>query len=77
MNREFLSDALSGIADRHIDEAAEACSNRTPRLRRAAVIALAAALCLMLALPVLAASDGSYELLDVYSHRMRVERGGV
>ena len=63
MNREFLSDALSGIADRHIDEAAEPHSHRTPRLRRAAVIVLAAALCLMLALPVLASSDGSYELL--------------
>lgn len=63
MNRESLSDALGGIADRHILEAAEARPRRAFRIRRAAVIVLAAALCLMLALPVLASSDGSYELL--------------
>ena len=63
MNREFLSAALDGIAERHIDEAAEALPRRTFRIRRAAVIVLAAALCLILALPVLASSDGSYELL--------------
>jgi len=63
MNRESLSDALGGIADRHILEAAEARPRRTYRIRRVAVIVLAAALCLMLALPVLASSDGSYELL--------------
>ena len=63
MNRKFLSDALDGIAERHIAEAAEASPRKTPRLRRTAGIVLAAALCLMLALPVMAASDGSYELL--------------
>lgn len=63
MNREFLSDALGGIADRHISEAAESRPRRPFRLRRAAVIVLAAALCLMLALPVMASADGSYELL--------------
>lgn len=64
MNKELLSDALSGIGDRHIAEAAEAVSRRrVTTLRRAAVIVAAAALCLALALPALAASDGTYELL--------------
>ena len=63
MNRELLSDALGGIDERHIAEASAARPRKTFRLRRVAAVALAAALCLMLALPVLASADGSYELL--------------
>ena len=63
MNTEHLSNALTDIADRHIAEAADARPRKTHRLRRVLVIAAAAALCVVLALPVLAASEGTYELL--------------
>ena len=62
MNAEHLSNALTDIADRHIAEAADAHPRKTRRLRRVLVIAAAAALCIALALPVLAVSDGTYEL---------------
>ena len=63
MNTESLSNALTDIADRHIAEAAEVRTRKAPRLRRVLVAAAAAVLCVVLALPVLAASEGTYELL--------------
>ena len=63
MNTEHLSNALTDIADRHIAEAAEARPRKTHRLRRVLVVAAAAALCAALALPALAASEATYELL--------------
>ncbi len=63
MNRDLLTDAMDGVRDEYIAEAAMPPAKKPVRLRRAVVIALAAALCLMLALPALAANDASYELM--------------
>lgn len=67
MNRETISDALSDIADRHIAEAAAPVKQHAFPLRRIIVIAAAAALCLMLALPALASGEASYEILYAIS----------
>ncbi len=64
MTKNDLARALDGLEDRHILEACEAPTRRRdPILRRIAVIAAAAVLCLALALPALASSDMGYELL--------------
>ncbi len=64
MTKNDLACAMNGLEDRHILEACETPKRRTGSvLRRAAVIAAAAILCLALALPAMALSDAGYELL--------------
>lgn len=67
MNREFLLDALDGVRDDYLAEAAQPPVLRPVRLRRAVVIAVAAMLCVALALPALASNEASYELMYALS----------
>ena len=64
MTKNDLARAMDALGDRHILEAGGTPKRRTGSvLRRVAVIAAAAVLCLALSLPALAASDRGYELL--------------